>query len=465
MQARCPNCRQPLQMVGEPCAERGCRRRGYHGVPEDVLTATVDPRIGLQLDGKYLLVKVLGKGGMGVVMVALQQPLLREVALKLISGVEVDATARARFVREARAVAALDHPNVVKLVDFGVTELDEPAPYMVMELVSGARSLRQVFAEWKQSPPTWQAFGEVFGQLLAALAAAHDGHIVHRDIKPDNVMAGRAHGYEYFVRVLDFGLAKSFGGPEGQQGEMASLTDAGTAAGTPQYMAPEQLKGAGAARVDARADQYAVATMMFEVACGRRPYPPCADVMQLVFAKADPEQDPLREAPELASLGALGAVLRRAMAWSADDRYPNCTQLRADVLAAVAQLGPSKPVALVGKSADLAGRPPPLPMPRRASTAAPVARPTVEPPASGTLTIGLPATADLPTREDPVPVELPARSPAWLWPAVAITGVAVGRGPVGHACQAHGRSVAIWRASRFGPGCCVTRQGPAGCRQ
>jgi serine/threonine-protein kinase len=115
-----------------------CKRNGDHGVPPEVLTERSDPRVGLLLVGKYLLVKLLGKGGMGVVMVALQQPLMREVALKVISGVRIDDNMRGRFLREARAVAALDHPNIVRLIDFGVAHLDEDAPFMVMELVTGA---------------------------------------------------------------------------------------------------------------------------------------------------------------------------------------------------------------------------------------------------------------------------------------------------------------------------------------
>ena len=166
---------------------------------------------------------------------------------------------RARFKREAQAVAALDHPNIVRLVDFGVAQLDEQAPYMVMELVSGATSLRQVLADWRENPPTWKGVSEVFSQVLAGLDAAHERGIVHRDVKPDNVMCKKAKGYEWFVKVLDFGLAKTFDGVGASTPEMPSLTDAGAIVGTPQYMAPEQLSRAHFGPMDERVDLYAVA--------------------------------------------------------------------------------------------------------------------------------------------------------------------------------------------------------------
>ncbi|MBI5610890.1 MAG: serine/threonine protein kinase [Deltaproteobacteria bacterium] len=319
--------------------QRGCEHRGYHGIPDTYLSQRLDPRIGLLLGDKYLLVQTLGKGGMGVVMVALQQPLLREVALKLISGLQVDETVRKRFVREARAVAALDHPNIVKLIDFGVARIDEDAPYMVMELLHDAVPLRQVFASWREERPTWRAVGEVFGQLLSALASAHGKGIVHRDIKPDNAMASQAHGYEWFVKVLDFGLAKSFEAGHGGEPDMLSLTGTGQLVGTPLYMAPEQLAGEGMGQVDHRADIYSVGVMLFEVVTGRRPYAE-AETMQLVFAKANPERDPLRRAADLDHAGPIAQVVRKAMAWKSADRYRSAEDMRSALLAVVAQQRP-----------------------------------------------------------------------------------------------------------------------------
>lgn len=336
MPAVCPNCRQAVPTVGSPCAEVGCVRRGYHGIAPHYLADKLDARIGLLLDRKYLLVQVLGKGGMGVVLVALQQPLLREVALKLVSGVVIDDTVRGRFLREARAVAVLDHPNIVKLVDFGVADLDEDAPYMVMELVTGAESLRRVFARWGSERPTWRTVGEVFGQLLSALSAAHTQGLVHRDIKPDNVMAKRASGYDYFIKVLDFGLAKSL---EHAANDGPTLTEAGGAVGTPQYMAPEQMSRAHFGVSDQRVDLYAVGAMLFEVVTGRRPYVE-TEAMAILMAKCDPDRDPLATA-DLGQFGPLETVLRRAMAWAAADRYASADALRADLLAAVQEIGPS----------------------------------------------------------------------------------------------------------------------------
>ena len=372
MSAVCPNCRQSVAAAGSACAEVGCVRRGYHGIDLKYLADKLDPRIGLLLDRKYLLVQVLGKGGMGIVMIALQQPLLREVALKLVSGVVIDDTVRGRFIREARAVAVLDHPNIVKLVDFGVADLDEDAPYMVMELVTGAESLRKVFSGWASDRPTWHAVGDVFGQLLSALSAAHGQGLVHRDIKPDNVMAKRASGYDYFVKVLDFGLAKSLvqattDGP--------SLTEAGGAVGTPQYMAPEQMSREHFGASDQRVDLYAVGVMLFEVVTGRRPYAE-TETMALLMAKCDPDRDPLLTADELAELGPIEAVVRRAMAWAAVDRYASADELRAELQAAVKALGPQQRVPMPESAVD-AGDLPTIATPLSPRTAAYVPTPRV----------------------------------------------------------------------------------------
>ena len=354
MSALCPNCRQTLAKIGDACAEIGCKRRGYHGVPADCVSDKLDARVGLLLANKYLLIRLLGRGGMGVVMVALQQPLMREVALKVISGVAVDDTMRGRFEREARAVAALDHPNVVKLVDFGVAHLDEEAPYMVMELVSGATSMRQVLAGWRESPPTWKGVAEVFSQLLAGLDAAHERGIVHRDVKPDNVMCKKAKGYDWFVKVLDFGLAKTFDPGAAGKAEMPSLTDAGAIVGTPQYMAPEQLSRVHFGPMDERVDLYAVGVMLFELLMGRRPYSE-TDPMTLVFAKLDPDRDPLLDCRELDRFGPMGVVVRRASAWAAADRYASADEFRAALADAVAELGPNTRVVLAQAERDLTG--------------------------------------------------------------------------------------------------------------
>ena len=351
MSAICPNCRQTLTSIGQRCPELGCTRRGYHAVPADCVSDKLDPRVGLLLADKYLLVRMLGKGGMGVVMVALQQPLMREVALKVIHGVQIDDTMRARFKREAQAVAALDHPNVVKLVDFGVAQLDEEAPYMVMELASGAHCLRNVLADWRVTPPTWKGVAEVFSQVLAGLDAAHECGIIHRDVKPDNVMCKKAKGYDWFIKVLDFGLAKTFDPGATGRSEMASLTDAGAIVGTPQYMAPEQLSRLHFGPMDERVDVYAVGVMLFELLMGRRPYRE-TEPMTLVFAKLDPGRDPLLHCRELEQFGPMATVMRRAMAWAAADRYATADEFRAALADAIAVLGPDRRVVLAHDTAD-----------------------------------------------------------------------------------------------------------------
>jgi eukaryotic-like serine/threonine-protein kinase len=222
------------------------------------------------LVGRYVLLDVLGEGGTGVVHRAWDPELDRHIALKLVQPRRDDALpdARARIVREARLMARLDHPNVVRIHDVGQT--DERI-YLAMELVQGS-TLRQ-FLQARRRP-----LAEVLAVLGAAgqgLAAAHDAGLVHRDFKPDNVLVGDDGG----VRVADFGLAQLVAPepvrastqrvPLADGDALASLTRSGTLVGTPAYMAPEQLFGDP---VDARSDQFAFCVVLWEAVLGARPF-------------------------------------------------------------------------------------------------------------------------------------------------------------------------------------------------
>jgi len=255
--AICPNCEAPGPL-GEPCREPLCMRKGYHHVPVEWYRSTrdwcrkkqrgMDPLVGRWLD-RYLLAGLIGQGGMGAVYLALQKPLMREVACKLISGVEMSQQAVARFEREARAVAALEHPNIVKLYDYGVGDLSEPesegnvpfrVPYMALEYVRHGRTLRRAFSDLAREAGSvpGDLVLHVFSQVLNALAAAHRLGIVHRDMKPDNVLVTAVEGDANFVKLLDFGLAKAVAHVTGLDGEVSHT---GQFLGTPQYVAPEQV--------------------------------------------------------------------------------------------------------------------------------------------------------------------------------------------------------------------------------
>ena len=210
----------------------------------------------------FVVLERVGVGGMGVVYAAYDYGLDRRIALKLVHD-RGGATARARLLREAQALAKLSHPNVVAVYDVG-QHGDEV--YVAMELVEGS-SLR----DWLAAEPRgWRAIVDVFRRAGAGLAAAHAAGIVHRDVKPDNILIGR----DGAVRVGDFGLAAiapSDAGDRGVAVEAAGpVTVTGTAMGTPAYMAPEQH--AGADDVDERADQFGFCVALHEALHGVRPF-------------------------------------------------------------------------------------------------------------------------------------------------------------------------------------------------
>ncbi len=256
--------------------------------------------------GRYVILNVLGQGGMGVVYRAYDPQLNRRVALKLIRAEAASVEGyRARLLREAQAMARLSHPNVVTVHD--AATLGDRL-FIAMELVEGS-TLR----EWARSQPrTWR---QVVGVFLAAgrgLAAAHAAGLVHRDFKPENVLVGE----DGAVRVTDFGLAaledappesdtasSTSSGPE-LSPDRNELTRTGVLLGTPAYMAPEQLRRR---RVDARSDQFSFCVSLYETLYGERPF----EGATLEELRENVERGRLR--PEPARAEALPAWLKRAL--------------------------------------------------------------------------------------------------------------------------------------------------------
>ncbi|MBZ4417297.1 serine/threonine-protein kinase [Myxococcus sp. RHSTA-1-4] len=233
--------------------------------------AIASPPPGRVLAERYTVLNLLGHGGFGLVVSAYDVRLNRRVALKLLRPVwslDEDDAGQVRLLREAQAMAQLNHPNVVHVYDSG--RLEDDSVFIAMEYVEG-RTLQQ----WlKQQPRPWREVLKAFLEAGRGLAAAHDAGLVHRDFKPENVLVGE----DGRVRVTDFGLAQAAHGSEAAP-EAAPrplprtwtepLTESGKVVGTPRYMAPEQLQGRA---VDARSDLYAFCVALYEGLYGARPF-------------------------------------------------------------------------------------------------------------------------------------------------------------------------------------------------
>lgn len=217
-----------------------------------------DPLIGRSIDERYRLDAVIGKGGMGTVYRATRLLIGDEVAIKILrSGQVEDPQAAERFRREARTAARLKHPNAVSIYDFGVSS--DGLQYLVMDLVEG-KSLRDITKE--QGALSLQLIAEIVSQICSALDEAHRQQIVHRDIKPDNIILNSIPAGPR-VKVLDFGIAKL------RDDSATNLTQTGNVMGTPHYMSPEQCLGE---ELDSRSDIYSLGIVVYEMLCGRVPF-------------------------------------------------------------------------------------------------------------------------------------------------------------------------------------------------
>ncbi len=259
--------------------------------------------------GRFKVVAEIGRGGMGIVFLAEDEKLRRKVALKLLPpSFAADEERRRRFLREARAAAAVSHPNLVTVYDVGE---HEGRGYIAMEYLRG-RSMRERLSERLLSV---DEAVELARQVLAGLAHAHAAGLLHRDLKPENVLVD----HDGRVRLVDFGLAKLDGDVEAP-GD--NSTRDGLVMGTPGYMSPEQARGQA---VDARSDIFSFGVLFYEMLTRKRPFtgPTRADVVTSLLRDAPPRVDVAR--PEVGA--ALGDLVHRCLAKAPDDRFPSAAVL------------------------------------------------------------------------------------------------------------------------------------------
>ena len=265
-----------------------------------------DPRPGDVVAG-YRIESRIGRGGMGVVYLAEHQTLRRRAALKIIApDLAEDSDFRQRFLREARIAATLTHPNVVTVYDAG--EVDGLL-YIAMQYVPGP-DLSAILREERRLGP--YRVLDIARQIAAALDAAHSHGLIHRDVKPANVLIDGRHAY-----LTDFGLTKDRGSASG-----ASLTRAGEVVGTTHYLAPEQVDGR---EVDGRADVYALACMIFHTLTGEVPFPRDND-MAVLYAHLHDDPPKLTERRKGLPPG-LDAVIEKAMDKQPERRFGSCEEL------------------------------------------------------------------------------------------------------------------------------------------
>ncbi|MEP6691053.1 MAG: protein kinase [Gemmatimonadaceae bacterium] len=270
-----------------------------------------------RLISHFYIIRLVGSGGMGVVYEAQDTRLPRSVAIKFLkSTLSKNTDALRRFKREARLASSLNHPNICTILD---VEEGDGQSFIAMELLHG-RSLKSRLAAGVL--PLGEIL-DVAGQVVDALAAAHDQDIIHRDIAPGNVFLTESG----LVKLLDFGLAKHFPALDGDEQSTEDLTATGTVAGTIHYMAPEQL--VEGTPVDYRCDLYAVGALLYQMASGARPFD-ISPRTALISAIQSQQHVPVRQmAPQRPA--ELERIIDRLLAKRPEDRYQSARALRADL--------------------------------------------------------------------------------------------------------------------------------------
>lgn len=340
----CPVCQQ--QSEDPVCRDDGCPTVDEASVP------TGEDRVfGKLIANRYRVIDLLGQGGMGVVYRAFQMDMRRTVALKIATTAGSDPAWSRRFMREVRVVAALTHPNTIRVFDYG--ELPDGQLFFTMEFLEGD-PLSKVIAREGRLPD--RRVVRIITQILKSLGEAHAAGVVHRDLSPDNVFLVRQFAEEDFVKVLDFGVAKGMGEvvPEADR-----LTATGLFVGKPTYASPEQAECAD--DLDGRSDLYSAGVMMYRMITGQVPFASQNPVQVLIMHSKDNPR-PLDEVAGHPVRKDLSDVVLKLMAKQRSERFQNA----AEVISALQMIeeagyGDVQNTAVVDKKATTAIIPPPVP--------------------------------------------------------------------------------------------------------
>lgn len=327
----CPRCRTTFEEPSQFCRQCGAdmtRASAGATAARDLGTDETGPAealtdrrlsdsnrawLGKIVDGRYRVIEVIGRGGMGVVYRVEHLRMGKIAAMKVLHrDLASDPDIVQRFEREAAAISKLHHPHTVQVFDFGNTQGNL---YLIMELVRGL-DLGRVIA--RDGPLPWSRAAPLLAQICGALHEAHELGIVHRDLKPENVLITRTTRGRDYAKVLDFGLAKL------DQRGVVDTSDRQSIVGTPYFMAPEQIRGDD---VDARTDIYSFGALMFEVLTGQHLYSGGTAVGVLTkHLTGDPDAPSMR-APKLGIPPAVDHLCRKALARDPNDRWTTAAEL------------------------------------------------------------------------------------------------------------------------------------------
>jgi len=383
----CPHCRAPLGVDGRFCPACGKALVATETQASDS-SPLVSALIGREIAGRFRILAKLGEGGMGAVYRGEQISLKRAVAVKVLRPeLSQNQMLLRRFSAEAEAVAKLDHPNTVKVYDFG--QDTDGSLFIAMEYIEGG-SLRDAMRAGALPGPRALSIAL---QVSASLADAHAQQIVHRDLKPDNVMLQDKGRVRDIVRVLDFGIAKLRDDSRATQ----QMTQAGDMLGTPQYMAPEQIRGDA---IDGRTDIYALGCLIYEMVTGRLPFEGTSVMAILTKHLTDTPVPPSQRRPDLGLPPMIDQLALAGMAKEPGARPPTMERYGEMIANALAVIDPNRSGALA-----MAPQPTPgMPFPA-AHTPVPPTHPPTQPP------LGL----------TPIPptVRSPGASPPHMPPAYA----------------------------------------------